>query len=356
MLFLALSWLAPWTVLGPGAMTTPRQLEAAEVFALEEPSWQDQDFATDPQDLAFVARSALVYLDLNEGSDPAAGPGIFSELGVDLKRVKDTLQFIIEVGEQDRGQPVQRLQDPAFILEHFEVYRWSADIEAAAARRIALDPGQIRLTRYLVYQTEGRPTPEGDYHFALYADPGQGLRASTTRQQAMAGVYEAGGALEGAAKPLVYLTEKGVYDALMQGTIEVTLPDGSKQLFNVAVSNEIPYDAAIKDPSKQARYWYFDPVDHIRGYGATPDHRTSLIPNAAVAGDIYNLGLGKIVALEMNGVVRLVVLADTGGAFQPNLFQLDYLAGSFPSYTDFQRATEHIPPRVGAGVLFLKEE
>ena len=296
MLFLALSWLAPWTVLGPGAMTTPRQLDAAEVFSLEEPAWRDRSFATDPQDLAFVARSTLVYLDLHEGRDPAAGPGIFAELGVDLKRVKDTLQFVIEVAEQDRGQPVQRLQDPRFIQEHFELYRWTADLEAAAARSIALDPGQIRLTRYLVYQTQGRASPEGEYRYALYADPGPEHRG-TTRQQAMAGVYEAGGALAGAARPLVYLTQQSVFDALMQGTIQVALPDGSMQLFNVAVSNDIPYDAAIKDPAKQARYWYFDAVDHIRGYGATPEHRTSLIPNAAVAGDIYNLGLGKIVAL-----------------------------------------------------------
>ena len=59
--------------------------------------------------------------------------------------------------------------------------------------------------------------------------------------------------------------------------------------------------------------------------------------------------------MEMGDTVRLAVLADTGGAFQPNLFQLDYLAGSYPSYTDFQRATSDIPPRVGAAVLLLKE-
>ena len=58
----------------------------------------------------------------------------------------------------------------------------------------------------------------------------------------------------------------------------------------------------------------------------------------------------------MGGTVRLVVLSDTGGAFQPNLFQLDYLAGSYPGYTEFQRATENIPPRVGAGVLLLRQD
>ena len=352
MLFLALAWLAPWTVLGPNAMKTPRQVTPAEVFVLEESSWDDDTFPTNPQDLGFVARSALTYLDVHEGKDPAASAGMFADLGVDMDRIKGTLQFVVEVAEEDRGKPVQRLQDPAFIDEHFELYRWHADTEGAAMRSIALDPGQIRLTRYLVYQTEGRSEPEGEYQHALYTDPGEPWRL-LTRQEVMAGAFHTGEG-DGAARPLVWLTEKGVYDALMQGTIEVTLPGGVTRLYNVAVNNGVPYDAAIKDPAKQARYWYFDQVDHIRGYGRTPAHRTTLKPNATVAGDIHNLGLGKLIALEMGDEVRLVVLADTGGAFQPNLFQLDYLAGSYASYTDFQRATADIPPRVGAGVLLLK--
>ncbi len=355
MLFLALAWLAPWTVLGPSAMNTPRQVEPAELFAVEEPDWQQRSFATDPQDLGFVARSALLYLDIHEGKDPAASAGLFAPLGVDLQRVKDTLQFVVEVAAQDRGESEQRLQDPAFIQEHFELWRWTADLEGAALRRIALDPGEVRLTRYLIYQVEGRPHPDEDFDHALYGDPGEPWRSLFTRQQVMEGAYQQGEA-SGAAKPLVWLTAQGVYDALMQGTVEVKLPDGSKQLYNVAVNNGIPYDAAIQDPAQQSRYWYFDAVGHIRGYGATPDHRVTLLPHASVAGDIYNLGLGKLIALEMGGTVRLVVLSDTGGAFQPNLFQLDYLAGSYPGYTEFQRATENIPPRVGAGVLLLRQD
>ena len=353
MLFLALAWLAPWTVLGPNAMKTPRSVAPAEVFAVEEADFEGDTFATNPQDLGFVARSALTYLDVHEGKDPAASPGLFADLGVDIDRVKDTLQFVVEVAEQDRGKPEQRLQDPAFIEEHFEVYRWSADIEGAALRNVALDPGEIRLTRYLVYQTEGRAEPEGEYQHALYADPGEPWR-TLSRQEVMGGVFRSGEGQD-VARPLVWLTAEGVYNALMQGTIEVTLPSGATRLYNVAVNNGIPYDPMIKDPSKQARYWYFEKVDHIRGYGKSPAHRTLLKPHAAVAGDIYNLGLGKLVALEMGDTVRLAVLADTGGAFQPNLFQLDYLAGSYPSYTDFQRATSDIPPRVGAAVLLLKE-
>ena len=75
-----------------------------------------------------------------------------------------------------------------------------------------------------------------------------------------------------------------------------------------------------------------------------------------MAGDIYNLGLGKLVALEdpKSGELRLVVLGDTGGAFQPNLFQLDDFAGAFPDAAALYQATAGRSGTVRAGVLLLR--
>ena len=119
-------------------------------------------------------------------------------------------------------------------------------------------------------------------------------------------------------------------------------------------NNGIPYDRDIKDSAKQGQYWYFQPVEGLLGYGAEGTDRVVLTPGATVAGDVYNLGLGKLVALEMTDGVRLAVLADTGGAFQPNLYQLDFLTGTYPDYATFQKATQHIPERAGASVWIAK--
>jgi hypothetical protein len=79
---------------------------------------------------------------------------------------------------------------------------------------------------------------------------------------------------------------------------------------------------------------------------------------AAVAGDVYNVGLGKIVCLETDTEagreLRLVVLADTGGAFEPNLFQLDWLAGTFPDHAAYQAWAAAAPSRVRASILIRK--
>ena len=49
-----------------------------------------------------------------------------------------------------------------------------------------------------------------------------------------------------------------------------------------------------------------------------------------------------------------MVLADTGGAFQPNLFQLDYFAGAFPDRAALYTATAGLPDRVRASVLLAR--
>ena len=89
-----------------------------------------------------------------------------------------------------------------------------------------------------------------------------------------------------------------------------------------------------------------------RGWGN--DRKIPLVPLVSVAGDVYNLGLGKLIALEGPDGTRLAVLSDTGGAFQPNLYQLDLLAGTFDDHAHFLRETSDIPTHVTAGLLVVR--
>lgn len=353
MLWLLIPLALAWPLAGPDGVPTGQQVQALAHFAPASAS--TLPVATDPDDLATVAGSTLAYLQQRSPADPAVTAGILADLGVDLDHVERTLAFVVRVAAEDRGADTQRLLDPSFLAEHFTWYAWSPDRTGAEARGLDLPDDRIRMTRYLIYQAQGRLAPEGPYRHALYMPP-SGLDPTTlTRQQVMAGAFEPGGQAQGQATALVYLTAEGVYDALMQGTIEVRLPQGPARLFNVDTHNGHPYDADVRDPSLQARYWYFREVTDIRGWADI-----KLRPAAAVAGDIYNLGLGKLVALQIpdqagQPQLHLAVLADTGGAFQPNLFQLDYLAGTFPDHATFQAATGHMGPTVAASILLLRE-
>jgi len=213
------------------------------------------------------------------------------------------------------------------------------------------------LSQYVVYSVSGSPVWTMIYDTPLYALPADernggppGDRLRFTRPEIYAGVYLAGGAAEGRAEPLVWLARDDANQALLQGTVEVTLPGGVVKCFNVHENNGRPYDSSVKDPNLQERFWYFRTVDGILGVEDIP-----LRPGATVAGDVWNLGLGKVVALDWPTThgpeLRLAVLADTGGAFEPNLFQLDWLAGRFPNRAAWERSSAHDPTHVHASIL-----
>ena len=354
---LLLPWLT-WILRGPDGTPTPTTLDIPAIFADRPPTWGQGQVLTPATDLGTQAAAALTWL--QQSPDPPHA-GALAELGVTAEDLQATLAFVARIAAEDAGKPTQRLQDPAFLAEHFRVIHWTPDAPQGETR--------IRLTRYVIWQVEGTPTRDDAHAYALYAVPDdeQGLteaeatgrdldRFRYTRQQVLAGVYEPGGAAAGRAKPLVWLSRAQVHEALMQGTIEVRHPNGSTHLYNVARPNAWPYVKGL--PSEdQKRLWYFREVDAIYGWGRDDAH-IPLTPGVAVAGDVYNLGVGQLLALSWPGAqgpsVRLVVLADTGGAFQPNLHQLDLLLGSFPSRAAFNTASAALPDRVSADLLVLR--
>lgn len=355
------AWMG-WPVRGLDAIPTGRSIAPDAVFTAAP--MVTGRLLTPGVDLGLAAKGAGDWLDAVGAGEARAGhAGLLGELGVDLARVRATLKYVEQVAAEDAVSGAKRLEDPAFIAEHFDYYAWHA-------RAWSGDDDRVRLTRYLIYQVHGSMSRTETYTTALYAIPDDEaglseaeadasraalLRYRYSRPQVLAGVYEPGGVSAGRAWPLVYLTRQDALQAQLQGTVEVQLDDGRRQLFNVHRPNGFPYDRSAT-LEKQPRYWYFRPVDGVYGYGSDP--RVKLVPGATVAGDVYNLGLGKLIALRWTGAsgpsVRLVVLGDTGGAFQPNLGQLDYLAGTFPSKEAFLAATRDLPDRVDAGILVLK--
>lgn len=313
---------------------------------------------TSPMKLLRVLRNTRNYFAQFQDSDPVIQrPGVLASQGVTLGDVLNTLDFMIFTLTQDISQkkPI-RLQDPDFINEHFRVIQWLPYNPQGTSQ-----PEQLRLTKYAVFTHTGSRQKTAIYNVALYALPNGDdtdlFYKQYTKQQVIEGIYEPGGKEAGRVKPLAYLTRAAFEDALMQGTILINFTDGTSSFFNVDRNNGIPFVRGV-DPYQQKRYWYFRQVEAIKGYGSHIDNKINIEPEVTFAGDVFNMGLGRVVLLEDRrsgqSLFRLGVIADTGGAFIPNLYQLDFLAGTFPTRQAYQSYINHLPEYVGAYILIKK--
>jgi hypothetical protein len=282
--------------------------------------------------------------------------GLLGAEGVTVKDILKTLDFMIAVLQEDIGnRRTTRLQDPNFINSNFRVIKWSAyNPEKSQQER-------LRITKYAVFTHPGSRKKTSTFNIPIYSLKDD-LAASKfytryTKQDVLSGIYEPGGREYGKVEPLAYLTRKGLEEALMEGTILVNFPDGSKAYFNVDRNNEIAYVRGLA-ATAQKRYWYFREVDAIKGYGYKIDAKISIKPGVTFAGDVLNIGLGKIIVLEYNKSGRknlqMGIIADTGGAFLPNLHQLDFLAGIFKNNKDFGQHIQGLPDYAQAYILVKK--
>ncbi|MEZ4322783.1 MAG: hypothetical protein R3F61_35270, partial [Myxococcota bacterium] len=272
--------------------------------------------------------------------DPAAAGSILESLPKDAPTPADRLRTLDHLAKGG-----------ALELAGFRAWRWTPDAEGARAAKLALTD-RIRLTKYLIYESAGSPERTDTFDTALYAAPTGEEARQLTRQAVFAGAYEPGGAHAGEARPLVWMSRRDVNRAILQGSVQVRFADGTSRMLNVHVSNDVPYDRTIRDPNLQGRYWYFREVEGFRGYGDTDKIR--LEPGVTVAGDVFGLGLGTVLLVSDGTVGRVVVLADTGGAFQPNLYQLDWFAGVFPDHAAYEAGTAHLPTKAEAWVLVAR--
>ncbi|MGC3832997.1 hypothetical protein ACPSKX_01105 [Moritella viscosa] len=328
-------------------------------------------------ELCNVAKGTVDYLALGENYDPGIiTAGMTAQFGGDLKRVKRTLNFICQVQQADKlAGTVSRLMDADFITEHFDVIRWMPDKNQAQGfaknkpllKNIPDD--KILLTKYYIKLAKGtaKQTPETPY--ALYALPNdeQGLtleqsdaergliRHQLTKQDVLTGILDK----DSLAEPMVWLSRYDLEDSLMQGTVKVDIESDSNgvtsQFFNVHRNNGIGYQRNLKK-EQQGRYWYFKKTESVMGYGKDANHKIPIYPLVTVAGDLAHLGLGKLIMLTHNGESRLTVLADTGGAFENNQYQLDYLGGYFKNWDDYINTYRTFPDYFEARILLLKDK
>lgn len=341
------------------------QAIAAPRFIPAEPL-PSTHYVTNAPALCKTAKETLAYLNQGSRYDPQvihAGE-VFK---VPLPRVKATLAFICQHQAQ--------LNDPAFIKKHFDFIRWYPDREQtkslmATKPLIAHLPNdKILMTKYYVHRANALTKPTSAYPFALYSLPTEEasltLEDANTKPGLIRFRYGKQAILKGALtnkdiRTLAYLNREDLEAALMQGTVVVNFRDGGNQvkILNVHRNNNISYDKA-KNPYEQERYWYFKEVDGIKGYGKDAEHKITVNTDVTFAADLEHFGLGKLLMVQypdQNGktMTRVGIFADTGGAFNDNLYQVDLLTGSYAGKDAFYQANRHLPDYVTAYFMVLK--
>jgi hypothetical protein len=307
-----------------------------------------------PADMLSVLMSTRKYFEERSGSDPdVQRQGILATQGVTVADIMKTLDFMILTLQEDiqAKRPI-RLQDSTFLNANFRVIQWTAFNPTLKKEQ------RLRMTKYAVFSHPGSRTPTAEFDLALYAlksnPDADRVRSKYTKQDVVKSIYEPGGKEFGTVEPLAYLNREGLESALIEGTVSIEFTDGTSAFFNVDRNNGIPFHKGVP-PIEQQRYWYFRQVDNIKGYGRTVDTKISIKPGVTFAGDVLNIGLGRMVVTEDasggKSGLRMGVIADTGGAFLPNLHQLDFLAGVFDSKAKFNDRIRKLPEYIKAYIL-----
>jgi len=330
----------------------------AKQLADQQANFAKGKWAGDPAKLCAVANETLLYLNKGEAYDSAAiHGGKVPGAKFPLARVKATLSYICEIAKTNP----KALLDAKFIQDNFELIRWHPDVDAAhklAKQKPLLaniPADQILQTKYYVRIADGATSKSATHPQALYGLPFDEAQLPLAEADALGKKitrFQLGkqqivvGALEQKplrAPALVWLSREDLEGALLQGT--AVIPQGKNyRYYNVHRTNGIAYDRRIA-PEQQQRYWYFKEVKSVLGYGKDADYKIPIQPEVTVAGDIMQLGLGKLILLatKEHGTItyRLTILADTGGAFANNLYQLDWLSGYYRGWEDYYAANKH---------------
>lgn len=308
-------------------------------------------------DLLTVLVNTRKYFQDYSSKDPdILRTGMLATQGVTVPDVLKTLDFMITVLKEDiANNRATRLQDPKFINTNFRVIKWTAYNPKDKKQK------QLRITKYAVFTHSGSRKKTSTFNTAIYSLKddlnNNNFYTRYTKQDVLSGIYEPGGREFGKVTNLAYLTRTGLEEALMQGTILINFTDGYRAFFNVDRNNRMSYVRGLK-ATAQKRYWYFREVDAIKGYGYKIDAKISIKPGVTFAGDVLNIGLGRVIIIEHTKGGRkhlqMGVMADTGGAFLPNLYQLDFLAGIFKNQKEFRQNISQLPEYATAYFLVKK--
>jgi hypothetical protein len=353
---------------------------SAYEFALERSPLINKLVDFKASELCEVSENTQYYLQNFTDDKFAVHPGTVFVNKISMKNIEKTLAFICKTYREDvRAKRQSRLHDIKFIKQNFDFYRWlpdkkTADIIAAKSTNAVksrllndIPKDKIFLTKYYTKLLEASAIKTVKYAHALYALPSDEdslsleqaenikdelIRYTYSRQEVMAGAL-----LDNkSVKPLIWLTEEALHDVLLQGTGVVNV-GGTTRYFNVHRNNGVDYDYAL-GKREQARYWYFIEVPSIMGYGQKQENKIAIKSQVTFAGNVKQLGLGKLfmVSYERNNenISRIGVLADQGGAFDGNLFQLDMLVDSYKGWDDYYQANNQLPDYAMAWLILIK--
>lgn len=313
---------------------------------------------TDPLALQAIAKDTLAYIN-NHDKDHShvINPTKFSSL-LSLYAVRDTLRFIVETIEEDKEAGNFRILDPDFLNQHFSCIAWRADEEAAVAHGVKLPGnGQIRLTTYAVFSVKGSPVKTATHPCALYHVTNDAMARRFTKQQILAGALDTP-AMRQHRRVFAWVSRESLEEALMQGTVLVEMPDGTSKLLAVHLNNNINYNRRLADRKDQARYWYFKALGKSGLPAAPRIRRIRGRAQVVFAGDLHNIGIGKVIVIRYENPqtgapeMKIGVLADTGGAFKNNLYQLDFFGGLVKSHEALRDIIRQVPIYVRASILY----
>jgi len=330
------------------------------------PSFTNETIKIDPETLCKAASYAIDYYFVTDEENKLISSKLLENDFISSKSTKQTLDFIIQtIAEDEKNQSKKpRILDPKFLEKHFIFIKWCGDKQGAKQHNVSVENEKIRLTHYAVFSSNGSHEKSEQFPCALYEIISEEFDTSKrfdyTKQDVIDGALE-DKEFKRHVNPLIWLPRQGLEDALLQGSVVAIMPNGQEKIFNVDKNNGIDYDRTIKDSWKQRRYWYFKEIGNTKNYHDVQHLKLVSLGGVVFAGDIKNFGIGKIVAIRYTNPytkkkeLLLGVLADKGGAFENNLYQLDLFEGIFYNKKKFREHIKQYPDTVEAYFLKKKE-
>lgn len=328
-----------------------QDLPVQNFFKATKPTFHGYRIITEPLNLMQAAKDVLYCFQSHHPKNDSI---------ISQHDVINTLQFIIDVIEQDATTGQFRILDPTFLEKNFCCMQWTADYKNAQKHNITIPrDGRIRLTSYGIWTVKGSDKKTADYPCGLYKLLDESIGKKYTKHQILAGVLEKPQNRK-KRKALAWVCRQDLEDALMQGTVVVKFPNGSYKILNVHKTNGIAYNRHQKNTLAQARYWFFKEIASDAQEKKQAIDRFKQRRNVIFAGDLYHIGLGKLIAIRhQNPITKkcemlLGILADTGGAFDNNLYQLDLFSGLFESRSALTSQLRKLPAATNACILYRK--
>lgn len=321
---------------------------------------------TDMHPLRRIAHDASVFLKkVHLSNYVTADVGLFNGYGVTLKDVTDTLDFVADMATK---KP-ELLSSHWFLKKHFDFYRWYGDEIGFKKSNLIIPVGDtpppetIKITKYRIAKIKGSHKKTEIYSIPLYQKPSDEdgipyLEIAQNRENYLRFKYSYNQIINGLlkhnkkTKVLVWLTPEGYADFRMQGSLVVEFSDKKHMLVNVAGHN---------GKGKGEHYWYGVEVKERSNQKTALPVKVRPISGVSFAGNIKDLGFGKLIALhgktsaDRIPEMRLGVLVDTGSAFENNLYQLDLFSGYFDTEAAFKKYNQKFFATAHAYVLIKKK-